>query len=217
MLAATMAVSACTVGPDFRLPETNDPQALVAQESLKTAGLEMADVTPAVAWWTRFNDPRLDELVSRALANNQDLEAAKERIRQARAATGIQEASLLPNVDGTVSRSRTSDSYQTRSRERGGGHKANHLTGEYPENRQNNYFMGLQAAWELDFWGKNARAVEAAKADVLASEYAYRATVLSLVSETALAYFEILGAEDDDAPHLCSRLAACGIDREVDR
>lgn len=196
VVAAALGVSGCSVGPKFQPPQVAEPESLAATQVLSGSAKEMADITPAVAWWMQFGDTRLNALVAEALANNQDLEAAKERIREARASRRVTASAWLPTVDGSLSRSRTSDSYWARSRERGGGHSTGPLQSVAP-NRQNNYSMGVDASWEIDIWDKTGKAVDAAEAQVLANEYAYRATVLSLVSETALAYFEIMAAEEN--------------------
>ncbi len=194
--SAVLVVTGCTVGPKFQPHSVEEPSSLAAMEVISGSAREMADVTPAVAWWTHFGDARLDGLVAEVLANNQDLESAKERIREARAAKRSAAAPWLPAIEGSLSRTRSSDSYWSRSRERGGGHSTGPLQTVAP-NRQNTYTMGVDASWELDLWGKTGRSVDAAGAQVLANEYAYRSVVLSLVSETASAYFEIMAAEEN--------------------
>lgn len=196
ILAMALGVSGCSVGPKFQPPQVDEPASLAATEVITGSAKEMADITPAVAWWMHFGDTRLNALVAEALANNQDLEAAKERIREARASRRSASAAWLPNVDGSLSRTRSSDSYWSRSRERGGGHSTGPLQTVAP-NRQNTYTMGVDASWEIDIWDKTGKAVDAADAQILVNEYAYRGTVLSLVSETALAYFEIMAAEEN--------------------
>lgn len=190
--ANLLLVAGCTVGPDFRLPEVPEPQSLAALEVIDQGTREMTDMTPATEWWKTFADPRLDELIVRALDNNQDLEVAKERIRQARAARRVSSSLLVPQAGGTLSASSTSDSWWGRSAERGGGKPPLDS-----QNRQSNYFLGGETSWEVDIWGKNARGLESARAEVLGAETAYRGVVLTLLAEVSLAYFDTMASRED--------------------
>jgi len=187
-----IVLAGCTVGPDFRLPEVPEPESLAALAVIDQGTREMTDMTPATEWWKSFGDPRLDELIVQALNNNQQLEVAKERIHQARAARRVSSSLLVPQANGTLSASSTSDSWWTRSAERGGGKPPFDS-----QNRQSNYFLGGETSWEMDVWGKNARGLESARAKVLGAESAYRGVVLTLLAEVALAYFDTMASEED--------------------
>jgi NodT family efflux transporter outer membrane factor (OMF) lipoprotein len=197
MTTNLMLVAGCSVGPDFRLPEVPEPRSLAALEVIDQGTREMTDMTPATEWWKSFADPRLDALIVRALDNNQDLEVAKERIHQARAARRVSSSLLVPQANGTLSASRTSDSWWGRSEERGGGKPPITDFNKENVNTQSNYFLGGETSWEMDVWGKNARGLESARAEVLGAESAYRGVVLTLLAEVSLAYFDTMASQED--------------------
>lgn len=130
-------------------------------------------------WWTRFNDPTLNRLIDKAQQSNRDLAIAYERINEARAARGVTRSALFPSIDftGGVSRNRSSQNLGTPSPPAG---KTNDI-----------WVTGLDAGWELDFWGGVRRAVESADASVAATEEFYRDTMVSLLAEVAFAYIQI--------------------------
>jgi len=135
-----------------------------------------ADSVLNLQWWSLFNDENLNTLVQSALANNQDVLIAASRIEQARAAVGYNKADQFPVIgyDGAASR----------------------YTGNFPGSGVQgpyNDFSGVATlAWELDFWGKYRRATEAARAELLATQYNQRVVQLSLISEVTRTYFLLL-------------------------
>jgi multidrug efflux system outer membrane protein len=133
-------------------------------------------------WWTSFNDPTLTALVDEALANNLDLRAAIARIDLARAQVKLAQKDLYPSVDLGVGASRT------RSSEVG----SFPLFGAPATN--NDFRVELNAAYEVDLWGKFRTATRAAQDDLLASRYA-RETVRTVVAaDVARTYFQLLAA-----------------------
>lgn len=132
------------------------------------------DPEDLAAWWTGFNDPRLSNLIERALAGNLDLKKARARVREARARRGTAQAALFPTLDasGSAAWSRT-------NKDTG--------TGESGEL----YSAGFDAGWELDIFGGLRRSVEAAEADLQAVREEGRDTLVSLLAETALNYVEV--------------------------
>jgi multidrug efflux system outer membrane protein len=133
-------------------------------------------------WWTSFNDPTLTALVDEALANNLDLRAAITRIDLARAQVKLAQKDLYPSVDLGVGASRT------RSSEVG----SFPLFGAPATN--NDFRVELNAAYEVDLWGKFRTATRAAQDDLLASRYA-RETVRTVVAaDVARTYFQLLAA-----------------------
>src|SRR5262245_48513116 len=96
----------CTVGPNYRRPDTPVPQSFAeASSCAASSDAELA------AWWNAFGDPQMNELVNRALEQNLDIEIAAARIREARAHEGVAGAAALPQVDaqGSVTRQRISE------------------------------------------------------------------------------------------------------------
>ena len=168
MLALATSLAACTtVGPDYRVPDTAMPSAFRAGATA-TAG--EADLSQ---WWTRFDDPLLTQLVTRALAGGYDVRQAQARLREARARRGFAEADRFPTIS-----SRTGASRQRRSDEVG-FRSATEL-----------YSAGFDASWELDLFGARRRALEAADASLDAAGEDLRDVRVSLSAEVALNYVE---------------------------
>ncbi len=167
--------SGCMVGPNYHPPEPNVPPEWVGQ--IGPHGAKQAEKI-LIQWWTEFNDPNLTSLVERAIESNLDLRQAEERVRQARATLGVVSSGFWPSADATSSYTRN----------RSGGAAA--IT-------SNLFTTGLDAAWELDFFGGTRRSIEAAKADVQASIEDRRDVLVILVSEVALNYVQLRGYQQE--------------------
>lgn len=189
-LGASLLLSAtfvgCTTGPDYAAPSPAMPEQWVAPE---------AEVLPAAeadlaAWWKTFQDPTLDNLIASALEGSQDLEVAEARLREARALRGISHAALFPTLDmgGTAARTRTKNNFDQAN--------GDNLFSNFNVDRsQSLYEVGFDAGWELDLFGGNRRALEAAEADLGAAVAAVEQTRLSLVAEVARNYIELRGTQ----------------------
>jgi outer membrane protein, multidrug efflux system len=175
LAAAALAIAgltACATTP------TDPPQL-----DLPTAGT-LATPLAGERWWTAFNDPALDKLEDEALAHNLDLAAAITRVDYARAQVLFAQSDLYPSVNLAVGASRT------RSTQVG----ANPLPPGYAA-VGNDYHVGVQASYELDLWGKYRTAARAAKAVLLASEYARETVRTAVAAQTAQAYFALIAAD----------------------
>lgn len=172
-LALMALLSACSVGDEYVKPATPPP----AQWKNQARG----DVWPGADWWRQFGSARLDELMVRAGAANFDLAAATARVRQADAQLAIAGAPLLPSLSASVSetRARSSQAASTTTLS-----KARHATTSSAT---------LTASYEIDFWGKNAAAVDSAAAAAQASRFDLQTATLTAQSGVATTYFEILG------------------------
>jgi multidrug efflux system outer membrane protein len=174
LLAAVMALTGCTVGPNYRRPSVGAP------DSFRGATAE-ATAAPASAsfgdqkWWEVFQDEQLQHLVRTAVERNYDVRIAAARILQAEAQLGITRADQLPTLDGTA------DLASRRSPR----------TGPIPQFERTAGGVGLAASWQLDFWGKFRRATEAARAELLATEWARQAVIATLVADVASGYFQL--------------------------
>jgi multidrug efflux system outer membrane protein len=165
-------------GTEFVQPDSyrqEAPEMTVAYDSVNTDSLELS--TADLLWWNLYDDPVLDTLISTAMKNNRDVLIAAENVLQGRMALKIQNAEMLPKIDvqGQVQR-------------------GNFLLNQIGD-PQNLILGGATANWELDLWGKLRRLSEAARADLVASEYGYRGVMISLVSEVATTYFNLLRAK----------------------
>lgn len=173
LLAALPLAAGCTLGPDYQRPAVPVP------EGWRLDGAEQESLanTP---WWELFQDPELLRLIEIALAENQDLRIAVERIEEARAFYGFQRADLYPKVDLSAGASRV------RASENGVPNLPSGL-----DNEDSLFGLGATAFWELDFFGRIRRASEAELALVYAAEENRRAVVLALVADVARAYVEL--------------------------
>jgi NodT family efflux transporter outer membrane factor (OMF) lipoprotein len=162
-----------TVGPDYVPPDIPMPQAWHVPVKSGLVGEHQNKETLA-DWWAILNDPVLTNLVDSAVKGNLDLKEARARVREARARRGISEAGRFPTLDtsGSARSSRSSE-------ETGGG------------SERELYAVGFDAAWELDIFGGKKRAVEAADAEIQASEEDLRDVLVSLLAEVALNYVDL--------------------------
>ncbi|HEX2385892.1 MAG TPA: efflux transporter outer membrane subunit [Candidatus Binatia bacterium] len=169
-----LALSSCALGPNYKRPAVAAPAVFRGQEG----AAEQASIAD-LPWWEVFNDPALASLIKDALANNYDLLVAMQRIEQARA-VGVQVRSeFFPQLgyEGDTSHGKNAIGDRVAS----------------TAGKTVNAFAGLlNASWEIDLWGRIRRADEAARAQILANEEARRGVMLSLVSDVAQAYFELL-------------------------
>ena len=175
-LAALALLAGCAAGPDYHRPKLDVPDAyrdVVAEP----AGASIADA----GWWSVYGDPRLVTLIETALRSNLDLQAAAARIDQARAALGEARLGLLPTIDahGTLTRGKSS---------------ADVLLPGSPRIK-NSEEAAVTVAYELDLWGRLRRLSEAARANLLATEYARRTIAATLVAEVANAYFTLISLD----------------------
>jgi len=171
MLLGVMALAGCVTLPPMKQIKPDLPAAW--QE-----GQGQADI--AADWWKAYNDPALDKLMTEALEHNRDLRLAAARIEEARANLGLAEADRYPEVQigADAGRSRIT------------GKGSTPLPAGTPLTN-NHYKLNLQAAWEVDLWGRYREASAAARADLLATEYARQVIHSSLVSTVAQSYFAL--------------------------
>ena len=174
-LAATLSavlLAGCTVGPDFSAPKLKLPPQFTERPATPTE-IALADAQVA-RWWQSFNDPTLDQLVRQAVAGNIDLKMARQRLVEARAERVEVAAGGLPSVDfgGQYVRARSSTNVTWPPG-----------TGNYQY-----YQYGFDASWELDIFGGNRRATQAADFGVKASIEDRRAILVSLLAEVATDY-----------------------------
>jgi multidrug efflux system outer membrane protein len=176
VIAATVALSGCAVGPPYRHPTSALPA-----NWRETDGT--AAIWPATDWWRGFNDPQLDALIARAETQNLNLAAAVARVREADAQTRIAGAALLPSIGATA------DGAQERT--------VSPLTSTAYNYHE--FDLGVNASYEIDFWGQNRSALQAAKASAVASRYDQQVVALATVSSVASTYFQALGLRDEIA------------------
>ena len=166
--------SGCMVGPNYERPVVEVPDIWQESSTAKVAEGE----APLQTWWDVFEDPKLTDLIQRAEASNLDLRQAVWRIQEARAFRGIAKGELLPSVQGTGDLSREKQS-------------KNLVPQEELAEPTNYYSLGLDAAWELDVFGRIRRNIEASTAQLDASVEDYRDVLVTLLAEVAFNYLEL--------------------------
>ncbi len=165
----------CAVGPDFARAPVN------VSKTWLDAGDQRVKPEPTEYrnWWRVFNDPVLDRLIDRAYRENLSLRIAGVRVLEARAQLGIAVGELFPQTQqafGFLQYNRTSE-------------RAPNFISSLLNFRQSE--IGLQAVWELDFWGKFRRAIESADASLLATVADYDNALVSLTADVASSYVVI--------------------------
>ncbi|GLX14469.1 hypothetical protein Pstr01_27080 [Pseudomonas straminea] len=186
LLALSIALAGCAVGPDYQRPDIDTPVAFKQAEGWKTA--VPADALARGAWWELYGDGELNALVGRLNVSNQNLAASEAQYRQARALLRSGRAAFFPTLStsagvtragqgGGDSTLRTSDGIAI-----GGGSSSS---------ISKNYDLSLNASWELDVWGKLRRGLESNRAAFEASAADLAAVRLSLQSELVQSYLQL--------------------------
>ncbi|WP_349627959.1 efflux transporter outer membrane subunit [Shewanella sp. 10B] len=179
-LVTALSVAGCAMGPDYLRPELALPSLYQAQMLSQTTAEQgnLKDVS-ALSWRHFYQDPVLISLIEHALANNLDLQMAQSRLLAARSKMTVVDSALWPEVSVKAGYERSLDSGAT-------------STNPSPSTTLD---LGGAVSWELDLWGANRRASEAAMADYLSEVEKLRLTYVSLISDIASRYYEWLDIE----------------------
>ena len=177
-IVAAAVLSGCALGPDYKRPPVVEPATFRGQATGEASSLADAP------WWDVFQDPMLKYLIEEALRRNYDIKIATARVQEARALLGVARADFYPSLDYGAG--------AARSNARAG---ALGLPGGQAPTTSSLFYGTLNASWELDIWGRIRRSNEAALASLLATEDGRRGVWLSLVSDLAQAYFELLALD----------------------
>jgi outer membrane protein, multidrug efflux system len=190
-IAAVLPIAGCTVGPDYRPPPTPMP----VQFAEASGG--QAEPAAIAAWWKSIGDPELDALVARALAANPDIDIAASRVRSARLVEIVAGAPYWPTVAANVAAERTRASSNATGVVTGANSASPGLTAAgLPGTTSNIFQLGFDATWQLDFFGRTRRSVEAAKAGTMAQVWGMRDTEVSLAAEVAGTYLAMRFTEE---------------------
>src|SRR5215471_17463394 len=167
-----LLLAGCRLGPNYKRPPVDTPP------TYRAATQAAGPTAPSLGdekWWTVFQDPELQQLIRTALAQNYDVRIAAARVLQAQATLGITRADQFPTITGGASAL----------------NRGIPQTVQLPSANVSSLALDLSLFWELDFWGKFRRATEAARADLLATEWGQRAVITTVVSSVASAYFQL--------------------------
>ncbi len=177
-LLVLVLLAGCAVGPNYKRPPINSPATF-------RDGATVTNSAPDVsAWWEVYQDETLQALVREAFTNNYDLRIAAARVEESRAVAMQARSQFVPSAtyNGTVSRGR------------------NELFGSpftTAGATVDSAAATLNAFWEVDLWGRVRRLNESARAEFLASEEGRRGVQLSLLSDVATSYFQLLELDEE--------------------
>jgi len=182
LLMPLLLAGACTtLGPDFVPPKAPRP----ADWNLDGGDVINTAEPQAAEWWKLFNDPVLDSLVTTAYRQNLSLQIAGLRILEARAQLGIATGNRYPQLQqlrGAALATRVSENSPNFS--------------PALDKRFQDYQLGFDAGWEIDFWGRFQRGIEAADANLAASIADYDNALVTLTAEVARSYVTIRTLEE---------------------
>jgi len=186
--ALLVSLAGCAVGPDFTPPLAPVADTWLAwrNKSLQTGPEEYRD------WWRVFHDPILDRLIDIAYSQNLTLLSAGTKVLQARAQLGIAIGEFWPQKQGALGTA----SYNLLSQANAQSSPASGVgqSSPSPGLKIINFWsdgIGVQAAWELDFWGKFRRGVESADSAYLGSIATYDDVLVTLLGDVASTYVGI--------------------------
>jgi multidrug efflux system outer membrane protein len=165
--ALLLTLCGCKVGPNYQRPAVDVP----GQYRGLAPGLGAGQPFGEMKWESVFTDEVLQSLIKEALTNNYDFRIAASNILQAEASLGVTRANQLPTLSGTFG-------------------VQNQRSAAYP-GAPTFDTAGLQLNYLVDFWGQYRRATEAARANLLASQYAQRLVQTTLIASVASAYFQL--------------------------
>jgi len=186
-LLIAVVLTGCAIGPDYKRPTMDTPAAWRVEE-------KEAQDKANTAWWHQFEDDVLNGLIDEALKQNNDLRIATSRVDEYVGRFWVGRSGLFPQIGAY------GYATQDRASERGATPIPSTM-----KNPVENYQAGFSGSWEIDIWGKLRRATEASKADLLSTEEARQAVILSLVSAVANGY--ILLRDYDKQLEIATRTA----------
>jgi len=171
-LISISILAGCTLGPDFSEPEINHQNLNI---SAKAEGNQSPNEESLMGWRELYQDPHLQSLISKALANNFDLRIAQSKIIESRQAKRIADSVLWPSISANIVLEREGANTSTES---------------------NLELKGL-LSWELDLFGANKRSSEVALAEHLAISEAKNAVKLALIAQVAQQFFTLKQIEEE--------------------
>jgi outer membrane protein, multidrug efflux system len=173
ILPVLVMEAGCMMGPNYKRPTVSVPPGYrSAMPDQPAAAASLGNEK----WWDVYQDPVLADLIHTALRQNYDVRIAAARVLEAQAQLGITRANQFPSA------SVGADIYSQQNAK---------TSNQFPPYQVNAGQLNLSVIWNLDFWGKYRRQTEAARAQMLASEWGQRAVISSLVANLATAYFQL--------------------------
>ena len=186
-LMLVIALTGCTVGPDYQSPEVKEAPTRLAPTGGDVSSRTVEDAVDIV-WWKSFRDGQLSSLVERLAGQNLDLQTAAERVIQSVARRQVAASAGLPHIGG-----QSSATYNGASP----NGVLSLLTPAPGAPLDYGLFKdGLTSSWELDLFGRVRRAVEAADANTLAAVENRHGVALAAIAELAQSYMQLRGTQN---------------------
>ncbi|WP_241617262.1 efflux transporter outer membrane subunit [Rosenbergiella epipactidis] len=186
-----LSLCGCTVGPEFHSPTLAGPPRGASWHSGDPSlqGPATTEDHNSGDWWKNYQDPVLNQLVIRALNANPDLQTAALHFLSAQAQAGVTASQLAPQVDATgqIIRQQISENGSSTRAIRSLVQEPDEYVGLLAS-PYTSYQIGVNASWEIDFWGHVRRSVEAAKADLAAQQAMLKTAQLSIISDLITQY-----------------------------
>ena len=180
LLVACSVLVGCMVGPDYRTPEFDVTEDWLAADDEWLTAAEVDNVK----WWRKFNDPSLTALVEEASRNNQAVQIAGLRVFEARAMLGRVRGSLYPQVQtatagrATIKLSENSELFSILP----------DPVADATDDSFDSLGVGIDAAWEIDLWGRFRRGIEAADANLEGTVATHADVLITVQGEVGRAY-----------------------------
>ncbi len=169
-------IAGCSVGPDYVKPpvEVPDSTFLMTEYTVEDSlALALADTT----WWELFGDTVLTYLIKTAVEENNDIKIAAARVDEYMGLYGVAKSDFYPKFNI------------------GASGRVGEVNVEGEKYRSERYGLDLSTFWEIDIWGKIRRSNESALANLLAVEEVRRGVILTITSQIAIAYFDLLSLD----------------------
>jgi len=169
--AMLLTLCACKLGPNYQRPVTRMPDQYRGLAPQNPPAPAPAEAFGDMKWWTVFQDKVLEDLIREALINNYDVQIAATRVAQAQAIVGVTRADQFPSVSGVAG--------------------IQGIKSQLFPSQAAYGFGALQAGYMVDFWGQYRRATEAARANLVATQYGQQVVRTTLIADLASAYFRL--------------------------
>lgn len=173
-----LLLAGCVVGPRYHRPATNSP------DNFRFASSQTTNSLADLPWRDVFQDPLLQNLIVGVLTNNYDLMQAVARVEQARYVVIATRSPLFPQIGYGADIGRGRNALYNSPLSTGGATDSSVLA-------------GINATWEIDFWGRVRQLTHAAQAQYLATDEARRSVTITLVSSVATAYYQLLDLDQE--------------------